>query len=348
MKKQFYFIFGVVALVIIGLVVVRYMRAPEKTESITVAMAPYQDMAMVVNIKNLELEKKYGVEVDLKTMAWENILPAIGSSGETADLGFASLIEYLNKEKNLNSAGADPILFIYPAYVFKGGAFVTFKPDVPTLTADALKDRQTVRNFLDRSIGAQKNSVYEMMVFSLARRADTDIGSVRLIDISLDDGIRAAQSGSLDIAEAGLTQLTEAQKQGGRSVLTMEDLGFADITGFVCKKSTLDKKRPEIEKFIKMWFESVNFVMSDLENNSGFSRDYLDKNSATKYTLEQYKQALSQEYFPRSVEEATTEIVSDNGRYSYRRIAEDVAQYMLQVKKADLPTIPSLISLPRN
>jgi ABC-type nitrate/sulfonate/bicarbonate transport system substrate-binding protein len=347
--KNYKFVIPIVILaaLVVGLLSYRScQRPPENEQTITVAMAPYQDMAMLVNIQNLGLEKKYGLKVNLNTMDWENIVPSIASSGQTADIGFASYIEYLNKEKNLNTSGDDPVLFIYPAYIFKGGAFVTFKQDVPALTSDTINNSDTVRTFLSKKIGAQKSSVYEMMIFSLARRANIAPGSLNIIDTPLNDGILAAQSGSLDIAEAGLTQMTEARKQGGRVILTMEDLGFADITGFICKKSTLEKKRVEIEKLIKMWFESVQYVMNDLDHNSSYSLKYLDSKASTKYTLQQYKEALSQEYFPVSVDEANNSIVSDTGKYSYRRIGEDVTQYLLQVKKvSQAPTKPSFITI---
>jgi ABC-type nitrate/sulfonate/bicarbonate transport system substrate-binding protein len=351
MKKIKYLLGGLAIgiIMIVGMCYVIRHRPTAGTaneHTITVAIAPYQDIAMIVNIQNLNLEQKYGTKVILNTMEWERIVPAIASSGETADVGFASLIEYLNKENNLNASGADPVLFIYPAYVFKGGAFVTFRPDIPVLTSDAIKNADAVKTFLSARIGAQKSSLYEMMIYSLARRAGVDPSSLKVYDTPLNNGILAAQSGSLDIAEAGLTQLTEARQRGGRTVLTMEDLGFADITGFVCKKSTLERKRADIENLIKMWFDCVHFVMSDLDHNSSNSLRYLDQKASTRYSLQQYKDALSQEAFPQSIEEANSLIISDTGKYSYRRISEDTAQYMIQVKKAvQAPAIPSFLTI---
>src|SRR5437588_3320535 len=76
--------------------------------SISVAISPYQDIAMIVNIQQLGLEQKYNLSVKLDTMAWENILPAVASSGRTDDIGFGSYAEYLTKEQNLNPSGSDP------------------------------------------------------------------------------------------------------------------------------------------------------------------------------------------------------------------------------------------------
>jgi hypothetical protein len=60
---------------------------------------------------------------------------------------------------------------------------------------------------------------------------------------------------------------------------------------------------------IKIWFECTNYVLSNLDHHSSASIDYLRKNSATQYTLQEFKNALSYEYIPRSTEEAEREIV---------------------------------------
>lgn len=331
---------------ILGLLLTATSCQHKEKHTITVGIAPYQDIAMIVNINQLGLEKKYGVNVKLLTMAWEDILPGVASSGRTIDLGFGSLIEYLTKEQSVNPPGADPVLFIYPAYIFKGGAFITFDPHVSVLTKDSIKDPEPVKQFLSYRIGAQKESVYEMMIYSLARRGGVDFRSIKLFDTPLNDGILAAQRGSLDIAEAGLTQLSEARKQGGRVALTMEDLGFADVTGFICKKSTLDSEKPAIESVIKMWFESVHYVMKDIDRNSAVSLDYLRKHASTQYTLPQYKDALSEEFFPQSPEDVQATIISDAGQFSYRRIGQDVNSYLVTVRKIGKPSpVPEMITL---
>jgi len=317
-----------------------------KKETLTVGISPYQDIAMIVNIKNLELEKKYNTQVDLQTMNWEDIVPAIASSGKTIDIGFGSLVEYLTKSNNINKDTKDPLLFIYPAYIFKGGGFISFNNDIPVINSSNMSNDSIVKSFLNNKIGAQKNSLYEMLLYSLAKKHNVAIKDLQIFDTPMNDGLLATQNGSLQISSAGLTQITEAMKQNGKVVLTMEDMGFADVTGFICKKSVLESKRKEIENLLKMWFDCVDYVMTDIDNNSKFSLKYLDEKAATKYSLEQYKTALSQEYFPRTVDEANKEIISDDGKFSYQRISNDVSDYLLTNKIVDKqPSIPQFIDI---
>lgn len=341
MKKSLAIIITAISVVLI-IVTIFVTRGSNK--SLTVGISPYQDIAMIVNIKNLQLEKKYNTKVELQTMNWEDIVPSIASSGKTIDIGFGSLVEYLTKSNNLNQDSKDPLLFIYPAYIFKGGGFITFKNEIPVINSTNINDSALIASFLKNKIGAQKNSLYEMILFSLAKRNNIPAKSLKIFDTPLNDGILATQKGSLQISSAGLTQITEALKQKGKVVLTMEDMGFADVTGFICKKSVLEAKRKEIENLINMWYDCVDYVMTDLDKNSKYSLQYLDEKAATKYTLEQYKTALSQEYFPRTIGEAQKEIVSLSGKYSYKRISEDVADYLLVNKIVDKkPVIPEFI-----
>ncbi|ESS72051.1 ABC-type proline/glycine betaine transport systems, periplasmic component [Methyloglobulus morosus KoM1] len=317
-----------------------------KTPSITLAISPYQDIATIVTLHSLGLEKKYGLDVKLVTMAWEDILPALASNGTTVDMGFASFVEFLTKEQDLNRGADDPLVYVHPAYVFHGGSFISFNPEVAGLSKDSLSDKQQIEKFLSYKIGAQKSSLWEMMIYATARKGQVDIKSVKLFDSPLNDSLLAAEKGSLDIASAGLTQMTEAKKRGGRVVLQMEDLGFADITGFVCRKSTLESRRKDVEAVIKMWFDTVAYVMSDLDKNSSIPLDYLAKSSSTQYTLEQYKLALSQEYFPRSILESRQELQTRSGKFSHEKIAEDVVNYM-QLSKGVVtpPAVPQFIEI---
>lgn len=113
-------------------------------------------------------------------------------------------------------------------------------------------------------------------------------------------------------------------------MLTMDDLRFADFTGFVVKKSVYEKRRKEVNDLIRMWFDCVDFVYSDIDKHSKDSLAYLDKTASTRYTLDEYKRALSQEYLPRSLAEAKREFTEDSGKFPYREIGRTAVDYLVQ------------------
>jgi hypothetical protein len=337
----------VTVILIIGLLAFFLLKSKKiENEPLVMALSPYQDLAMIVNIDNLGLEEKYGVYVELRTMAWEEILTSVASAGKTVDVGFGSLVEYITQENNLNKGDDNDILFLYPAYIYKGGGFVSIDKSIPVLSKENIKNRQLVKEFLGKRIGAQKNSIYEMMIFSLANRNSVDFKSLKMFDITLGDGIYALENKSLDLTQAGLTQKNEIINRGGQINLAIEDLGFADITGFICKKNTYIAKKEQIEALIKMWYDCVAYVMADLDNNSKQSMEYLRKNASTQYNIEQYKEALSQEYFPLNIVEVEKEILSDTGIFSYKQISEDVANYLYSTGiTKQKPKIPQFITV---
>jgi ABC-type nitrate/sulfonate/bicarbonate transport system substrate-binding protein len=123
-------------------------------------------------------------------------------------------------------------------------------------------------------------------------------------------------------------------------------MGLGDITGFVCKKSYLQKNPEKIKSVIRAWFESVNYTFKDLNSHSKRVLEYLAKHAATKYTLSSFKEALSNEYFPKTIQEAQKEIIDDNGSYSHRNLYNTVTNYLIdrQLIKQKTP-MPQFITV---
>jgi ABC-type nitrate/sulfonate/bicarbonate transport system substrate-binding protein len=317
-------------------------RAPSPKAPLRLAIAPYQDLAMIVNAEPIGAAKNHGIDLDLVTLSWENIFPAVASAGPTVDVGFGSLVEYLTKYYKVNSNSSDPLLFVQPLYVYKGGGFVALNPGVEALTKSSIGNSDSVHNFMKLRIGAQHQSLYQMVIYSVARRHQISPNTLKITDISMDNGILALQSNSLDVTSAGLPQITKAKRLGGKVVLSMDDAGFADIVGFICKKSTLESRRPEVEGLVRAWFDSVKYVFSDLPNNSKDSLAYIKKNSSSNYSYVEYKAALDQEFLPSSLKELRHGLLSVDAKFPYSRIATDINSYLLENKVIDKPApIPS-------
>ena len=157
----------------------------------------------MVNEKPLGLEQKYGTKVEVLTMPWEDLLPAVASAGPTIDVGFAGMSDYLAQAKNLNSKGDDRVLYLYPSWNFHGGALISFNKNVPELNAQTVKDKELVKKFFSYKIGVQKDSCYHLLLWKLARQNGIDFKNVQVLEATLNDGFLAAENGCLDVAGAG-------------------------------------------------------------------------------------------------------------------------------------------------
>jgi ABC-type nitrate/sulfonate/bicarbonate transport system substrate-binding protein len=335
-----------ICLVAVSFALASCSQAPTASTSSTVdaplrvGIAPYQELSILVNAKPLGLEDKYGTRIELLTMPWEDLLPAVASAGQTIDVGFASLADYLAKAENLNKQGEDPILYLYPAWTFHGGGLITFNPAVPDINAQTIKNPTVVKKFLGFKIGVQKNSCCHMLLWKLAHEAGMKLSDIPITDTTLNDGLLATENGSLDLAGAGMTQRTEALKRHGRVVLIMDTAGLMDPGGFVCKESVYKKRKKDIDALIKMWYDCSHYVMGDLDHHSDKCLEYLKQNASTKYTLSEFKSALSQEFIPESLSQAQEEIVDGKGKYSIAHAAKVIDEYLVETGAAKNPPPP--------
>ncbi len=321
-------------------------KKENKVNALNLLISPYQDLAMIVNVKPLKLEEKYKMKLNITTVPWQNIMPLLSGVNSEFNVGFASYGEYLTKYHNINRDAKDKLVFVYPVYIFKGGAFITFDKSIPQLYKDGEIDRDALKVFLSKKIGLQKKTIYEMLVFKLAKQGGMDKKDLNIYDVPMSDALLAAQHGDIDIAAVGLTQLTEALKRGAKLLLIMDDLGFSDITGLVCKESYLKNHKENVINLINMWYDCVNYVFSDIDNNSKYSLEYLRKNASTKYTLEGYKKALSHEYFPLSYEETYNNIIREGSKYDYKRLYRDMTDFLVEEKIVpERPPLPGFILL---
>ena len=182
-----------------------------------------------------------------------------------------------------------------------------------------------------------------MLLFDLAKRANVPFKDVKIVDMDSGDGLLAAVNGSVAIAAAGLTQKNEAKARKGRIVLEMEALGQVDIAGFIARRSTLETRRADIEKFIRIWLGVNDYVLADVDAHSKASIEWLNKTSSTKYTLEQYKDALSQEVLPRSIAEVKGQVLSPDAPYYWRRVFDVTANYYVDNKL--IPKLPENVNM---
>ena len=294
---------------------------------IRVGIAPFPDHAIFANVHGLGLEKRYGTRVELVPMPAVDILPTIVGGGDRIQIGLVTYIDFLTKYQK----SADPAVFVFPAFAFKDGTFVAYKEDVPKLEKGTIRAWQStpVWQWLNYRMGAARDSIFEMMLFYLANTHGDEFRLLTIVDTPISEGLSAVEQGKVDIAATGLTPLAEAEQRGARPVLTMEDLGFADITGFVVKKSVYDRRRRDIENVIAMWFVSAAHVMADLNKNSQVSLAFLNRHVSTSFTLDQFKKSLGQEYFPLTRTEARIELVETSGRFSALTIGRIANDYLL-------------------
>lgn len=330
MKKSHVIVLGIIILAVLIFIITKQNDTGTIGDRVLkVGIAPYQDMALLMNADRENIEKKHDLNVEYTTLAWEDLVPAVSSAQDTIDVAFASLTWFVTNERNVNKNTTDPLVYFYPGYIFLGGSFVSFNPNVPVITKADLNNPEKLKSFLKLRFAAEEKSFYEQMLFILAQKAGVDFKTVKITHIGLADALLAAINGSVDVVEAGLTQRNEALEKNGKVVLDSADMGLADISGFVAKKSVLKEKKAEIEDFMKIWFDSTNYVLSDINNRAAEPIAFLDATSATKYTVESFRQALAQERFPRNIAEVRTLILNEGSEWDFKALQKSLTDFQL-------------------
>jgi NitT/TauT family transport system substrate-binding protein len=338
-------------IVLVGLLVLSVaayfvIAAGQKTALIRLGISPYQDTAIPVISKTEGIFSKNGLDVELVTIPWENIVPALASRGRTIDVAIGSINTFLPRAAAVNDGQADPVVFYAPLYVFKGASFVaradsglkSFK----ALLKEANGDRtSTIKAFaqqmVGKKIGYPSGTPYEQMFLEVLRQSGSNKAAFDIRDVQLAEGLPALLSGVLDIAAAGVTQRTEALRRGNVVLLEIEDLGFAEIIGLMTTRSYYESNREQLESLRKSWFETIQALRQNPQKNTRGIIEYLAQNASTKYSFDEYMAALGAQEFPLTEDEADAMFMEPAGRFYWRRTWDLVNQYLIETGQIKVP-----------
>jgi ABC-type nitrate/sulfonate/bicarbonate transport system substrate-binding protein len=322
-------------------------RPAVEPQEVRYGISPYQDLAMPKIAEGLGLYRKNNLNVELVTIAWEDIIPSLASGGKTVDVAIGSVNTFLPRAENINLQGGGDVVFYAPLWVFKGAALMmqpnsgmqplsAFVAKYPSDRDRAIKE--AMLQLRGKTIAVPEGTTFDQMLVAGLKIAGMNPRTdVNIRHVKLDDGVYAFLGHDVDIVGAGVTQRTELMRNGGRVFLDMESFGFAEITGIMTTRYFAAAHAEELAKLVQIWFESVQALFSNVDKQSEYLRAYLDKAASTKYTLEEYKGALEFKEFPRSATEAETLFISTDGTFYWKRNWDIINDFLLETKKITRP-----------
>lgn len=344
MKKKIFILGSIVLVLLVGIFfLVRILIG----SSIIYGISPFQDTAIPKVAEGMNLYQANNLNVKLHSVAWEDIIPSLSSASGSIDVGIGSINLLLPKAENINVIGKGDIIFYFPFYVFKGASLMMHK-DSPLKSYNEFKQiypndslkalSETMKQLKGLKIGLPQGTPYEQMLISSLQTANMDYKKdIDLRYVKLSDGLPAFLNGDLDIVGAGVTQRTEAMRYGHKVLIDMESLGFAEIIGLVTTKHYADAHKKELDKLVSIWFQSIDSLMKDPDKFAKPVLEYLEKTASTKYSIEEYKTALSYQLFPQSLQEADDVFFKEKGKFYWKRTWDIVNSYLIGVGKVRKP-----------
>ncbi len=92
--------------VLIGVViVVAIVQRRTSRDTIRYGISPYQDTAMPKVAEGMGLYQKNGLNVELVTVAWEDVVPSLASAERTVDVAIGSINTLIPRAENINVTG---------------------------------------------------------------------------------------------------------------------------------------------------------------------------------------------------------------------------------------------------
>lgn len=334
-----------VAVAMIAAAALMYFLLPQPDDGqITLGISPYQDTAIPVIAQTNGIYDEREVNVDLRTIEWENIVPSLATRGETIDVAIGSINTFLPRANAVNTGQDDPVIFVAPLYVFKGASLVANKdsgirPYREILTEENGDKDRALRVFVNQLDGARigypSGTPYEQLFIEATKGADRTVEEFRPTDVQIADALPALLSGNLELAAAGVTQRTEALRDGHYVAIETEDLGFAEVVGLMTTKSFYESHSEEIEQIRLAWFDSIQLLESQPEVATTGILDYLERNASTRYTFEEYLDSLSAQEFPSTAAAADDMFGNQAARFYWRTTWDIVNDYLLATEAID-------------
>src|SRR3989338_5368649 len=256
MYKKITGILFIIAIFVVGGVIYTF-NSEVPTIAIKYGISPYQDTAIPVLSEKLGLFEEAGLHVELVNVAWDDIIPALASAGNTVDVAIGSMNTLIPQAENLNVKGGGDVILYAPLYVFKGIGFMARKDSgIQPLSVFLEKYpddrdraiREAMLQLRGKRIGLPKGTADEQMLYSALKTAGMTTDDVDVRYVKFADALPAFLSGSLDVIATGVTQRTEVARHGHKLFMDGEQFGFVNVDGLMTTERFAKEHPEELQK----------------------------------------------------------------------------------------------------
>lgn len=283
---------------------------------ITIGISPFQDTYLPVIGEEQGWFEEAGLDVELKSLAWNGITPALVSG----DVDMA----VNNTTGVVSIANSDPeIVYAYGWNPFTEGSSLMLRDDGSLQTIDELEeelgDREQARTAMIESLEGKE--IVTTLSTDMGKQLSNALASVGMgeddvefVDMDPDQGLAAFLSGTGDAYLGGVPQRSKALDEGMVIGLSGPELAPPPINGIMTKRGYIDNNEEEILAFLNVMHRIIRYCDAETDACGTTVTDRLNEETAAGLTLEGFKEYWQDiELYAGTAEDARSMILDEEG-----------------------------------
>jgi len=312
--------------------------ATESTK-LTLGISPFQDTLLPVIAEKKGWFKEEGLDVEIKTLGWEAIMPAVAAKQVDVAIN--------NTTGVISVAAREPeVVYWYGWNPFTQGAALIAGKDsglktVAALEAGGMSHEEAVREALTQLKGKKIVTTLTSDMGKAVNDALLSVGlslkDVQIVDLNPDQGLAAFLSGTGDAFLGGIPQRARAEKEGLQVIASGPDLAPPPINGFVTTSSFAEKNQDAMLALLHVMLRTVRHCNDNTEECGKTITDELNKSTGSNLTVADYTSFWQKiENYAGSATEVQEAILDPSG-YAYWKKTWDSDNRFLAEQQKSIP-----------
>jgi NitT/TauT family transport system substrate-binding protein len=313
---------------------------------VTIGISPFQDTYLPYIGQVKGWFKEAGLEVELKTLAWNAVMPAVASG--SVDMAIN------NTTGVVSVANTSPgVVYAYGFNPFTKGTALMVRPD------GGIKSVEDLESAGADHATAVKEAIEQLKGKTVVTTEGTDMGKaldqalqsvgmtsddVKVVDMDTDAGLAAFLSGTGDAYIGGVPERAKAEQEGMTAAIVGADLAPAPINGVVTTQKFLDSDEDAVLELVNVINRIVRYCNDNTDDCAKTITDQLNKTTAAGLTtagFEQYWQNI--EEYAGTAAEAKSMILDESGVAYWKKTWDGDNDYLTSTK-----AIPSAVDASTN
>lgn len=291
----------------------------KQTTKITLGISPFQDTLLPIIAEKKGWFKQEGLEVKLKTLGWNAIMPTIAAGGvDVAINNTTGVVSVANR--------APGIVYWYGWNPFTQGSALILRPSSGLKTLTAFK-RQGMSHAAARAAAFKQlrgKTIITAMATDMGKQVVAALKSVgltpddvKIVDLDPDQGLAAFLAGTGDAYLGGIPQRTRALSEGMQILASGPDLAPPPINGFVTTKQFATKNQDAMLRLLNVIFRTVRYCNANTNACASIIVGQLNSQTGANFTNKNYLDFWQKlETYMGNASEVQKHILSPSG-YSY-------------------------------